>query len=141
MASSVGADVVPIGARDASEIESGMTKLAGFPNAGLIATSGASVIGNRDLILQLAARYRLPAVYNSRTYVDHGGLISYGADPVRNYRSAASYADRILKGEKPADLPVQAPDNYDLVVNLKTAKALGLELPATVVGRADEVIE
>jgi putative tryptophan/tyrosine transport system substrate-binding protein len=89
----------------------------------------------------LAARYRLPAVYANRTFVDHGGLISYGADVVRVYRSVAGYADRILKGEKPADLPVQAPNKYDLVVNLKTAKALGLELPATVVGRADEVIE
>jgi putative ABC transport system substrate-binding protein len=118
-----------------------MAKLARFPNAGLIATAGAAVIGNRDLILRLATRYRLPAVYYSRDFADYGGRISYGADVVKNYRSAAGYVDRILKGEKPADLPVQAPSKIDLVVNLKTAKALGLELPATVVARADEVIE
>jgi putative tryptophan/tyrosine transport system substrate-binding protein len=141
VAGSVGVDVVPISARDASEIESGMARLARFPNAGLIATAGAAVIGNRDLIIRLAVRYRFPAVYASRTYLDHGGLISYGADPIRNYRSAADYVDRILKGARPADLPVQAPNKYDLVVNLKTAKALGLELPATVIARADEVIE
>ena len=141
VAGSVGAEVVPIGLRDASEIESGVAKLAAIPNTGLIATVGAAVIGNRDLILRLATQYRLPAVYPSRTYVDHGGLISYGADPVKNYRSAAGYVDRILKGEKPADLPVQAPNKYDLVVNLKTAKSLGIGLPATLLARTDEVIE
>ena len=141
VAGSVGADVVPIGTRDASEIESGMAKLARSPDGGLIATSGAAVNGHRDLILRLAARYRLPAVYASKTFVDHGGLVSYGYDVFTNYRRAAGYVDRILKGEKPADLPVQAPNKYDLVVNLKAAKALGLELPATLVARADEVIE
>jgi ABC-type uncharacterized transport system substrate-binding protein len=141
VAGSVGADVVPIGTRDASEIESGMAKLARSPDGGLIATSGAAVNGHRDLILRLVARYRLPAVYASKTFVDHGGLVSYGYDVFTNYRRAAGYVDRILKGEKPADLPVQAPNKYDLVVNLKAAKALGLELPATLVARADEVIE
>jgi putative ABC transport system substrate-binding protein len=141
VAGSVGVDVIPINTRDAGEIESGIAKLARFPNGGLIATSGAAVNGHRDLIVQLAARHRLPAVYASKMFVDRGGLISYGTDVVTNYRRAAGYVDRILKGEKPADLPVQAPNKYDLVINLKAAKALGLELPATVVGRADEVIE
>jgi putative ABC transport system substrate-binding protein len=141
VAGSLGADIVPIGTRDADEVERGIAKLARSPNAGLIATSGAAVNGHRDLIIRLAARYRLPAVYATRMFADRGGLISYGADVVTNYRHAAGYVDRILKGEKPADLPVQAPNKYDLVVNLKAAKALGLELPATVVGRADEVIE
>jgi putative ABC transport system substrate-binding protein len=141
VAGSVGADVIPIGTRDAGEVESGIAKLASSPNGGLIATSGAAVNGHRALIIRLVARYRLPAVYASRAFVDHGGLISYAFDIVTNYRRAARYVDRILKGEKPADLPVQAPNKYDLVVNLKAAKALGLELPATVVGRADEVIE
>jgi putative ABC transport system substrate-binding protein len=141
VAGSLGVDVVPIGTRDADEIERGIAKLARSPNAGLIATSSAAVNGHRDLILRLAARYRLPAVYATRMFVDRGGLISYGADVVKNYRRAAGYVDRILKGEKPADLPVQAPNKYDLVVNLKAAKSIGLELAATVVGRADEVIE
>jgi putative ABC transport system substrate-binding protein len=141
VAGSLAVDVVPIGTRDDGEIERGIAKLARSPNAGLIATSSAAVNGHRDLIIGLAARYRLPAVYATRMFADRGGLISYGADVVANYRRAAEYVDRILKGEKPADLPVQAPNKYDLVVNLKAAKALGLELPATVVGRADEVIE
>jgi putative ABC transport system substrate-binding protein len=141
VAGSVGVDVVPISTRNAGEIENGIAKLARSPNGGLIATSGAAVNGHRDLIVQLAARHRLPAVYASKMFVDRGGLISYGPDVVANYRRAAGYVDRILKGEKPADLPVQAPDKYHLAVNLKVAKALGLELSATVVGRADEVIE
>ena len=141
VAGSVGVDIIPINTRNAGEIESGIAKLARSPNGGLIATSGAAVNGHRDLIVQLAARYRLPAVYAGRMFVDHGGMIAYGADVVTNYRRAAGYVDRILKGEKPADLPVQAPDKYDLVINLKAAKALGLELPANVVSRADEVIE
>ena len=141
VAASVGADVIPIGTRNAGEIENGIEKLARSPNGGLIGTFGATVNGHRDLIIALAARYRLPAVYGNRTFVYHGGLISYGSDTVASTRRAAGYVDRILKGEKPADLPVQAPNKYEIVVNLKAAKAIGLELPATVISRADEVIE
>jgi putative tryptophan/tyrosine transport system substrate-binding protein len=141
VAGSLGADIVPIGTRDAGEIESGITKLARSAHGGLIATFGAQVNGHRDLILGLAARYRLPAVYANRAFVEHGGLISYGSDTIASTRRAAGYVDRILKGERPADLPVQAPNKYEVVVNLKAAKAIGLELPVTVVSRADEVIE
>lgn len=141
VAGSFGADVIPIGTRDAGEIESGIAKLARMPNGGLIVTFGATVNGHRDLIIGLAARHRLPAVYANRIFVPRGGLISYGSDTVASARRAAGYVDRILKGEKPADLPVQAPNTYEVVVNLKTAKALGLELPTTVIARADEVIE
>jgi len=141
ISSSVGIDVVPISPRDAADLESGVVKVARSPNVGLITTSAAAVSAHRDLILKLAAQYRLPTIYPSRTFVDRGGLISYGADLIALSRLAAGYVDRILKGEKPADLPVQAPTRYDLVVNLKTAKALGLELPAGLLARADEVIE
>jgi putative ABC transport system substrate-binding protein len=141
VAGSFGVDIVPINTRDARDIESGIAKLASNPNAGLIATFGAAVNGHRDLILSLAAKHRLPAVYANRTFVYRGGLISYGADNIVSTRHAAGYVDRILKGEKPADLPVQAPNKYEIIVNLKTAKELGLELPATVISRADEVIE
>jgi putative ABC transport system substrate-binding protein len=141
VAGSLGIDVVPIGTRDDREIESGIAKIARSRNAGLLTTSGAAVSGHRDAIVRLAAQHRLPAVHGHRTWVDHGGLISYGPDLLALSRLAAGYVDRILKGEKPADLPVQAPTKYELVVNLKTAKALGLELPASVLGRADEVIE
>jgi putative ABC transport system substrate-binding protein len=141
VAGSLGADIVPIGTRDAGEIESGIAKLARSAQGGLIATFGAAVNGHRDLILGLAARYRLPAVYANRAFVEHGGLICYGSDTVASTRRAAGYVDRILKGERPADLPVQAPNKYEVVVNLKAAKAIGLELPATVISRADEVIE
>jgi putative tryptophan/tyrosine transport system substrate-binding protein len=141
VAGSFGVEVIPVGTRDANDVESGIAKLARSSNGGLIATFGAAVNGHRDLIIAAAARYRLPAVYANRTFVHHGGLISYGTDAITSSRRAASYVDRILKGEKPADLPVQAPNKYDVVVNLKTAKALGLELPATVISRADEVIE
>jgi len=110
-------------------------------NGGLIVARNGLLIARRDLIIELAARHRLPAVYPLRLFVADGGLISYGPDIVDQYRRAAGYVDRVLKGEKPADLPVQAPTKYELVINLKTAKALSLEVPATLLARADEVIE
>ena len=132
----------PIGVRSADEIERGIAMLARSANGGLIVVGPTSSVQlHRNLIIALAARHRLPAVYGSPVWSKTGGLISYGADPLDQYRRAASYVDRILKGEKPADLPVQAPTKYELVINLKTAKALGLEVPATLLGRADEVIE
>jgi putative tryptophan/tyrosine transport system substrate-binding protein len=141
VAASLGIDVVPIPAGDQREIETGIARIARFRNAGLVTTSNASVSGHRDIIIKLAAQYGLPAVHSHRTWVDHGGLISYGPDLLAISRLAVGYVDRILKGEKPADLPVQTPTRYELVVNLKTAKALGLELPASLLVRADEVIE
>jgi putative tryptophan/tyrosine transport system substrate-binding protein len=127
--------------RDADEIERGVTAFAREGNGGLIVTASGVAIVHRQLIMTLAARHKLPAVYFQRFFVEAGGLVSYGADPVDPHRRAAGYVDRILKGEKPADLPVQAPTKYELVINLKTAKALGLEMPPTVLARADEVIE
>ena len=142
VASSVGVDIVSISGRDEADLESGVARVvARSPNVGLITTVAAAVSAHHDLILKLAARYRLPTVYGNRSYVDRGGLVSYGADLIAISRLAAGYVDRILKGEKPADLPVQAPTKYVLVVNLKTAKALGLEIPSTVLARADAVIE
>lgn len=141
VAPSVGVDVSPIGLRDAAEIERGISALARFSNGGLIATASAATVFHRDLIIRLAARYKLPAVYSRRLYVADGGLISYGSDIRDQFRRAASYVDRILKGEKPADLPVQAPNKYELVVNLKTARTLGLTVPPTVLARADATIE
>jgi len=138
---SVAIEVSPINVGDAGEIERALTDFARSPNGGLIVTGSALAVVHRDLIIALAARYRLPAVYYDSYFVTAGGLISYGADNIEQYRLAASYVDRILKGEKPADLPVQAATKYDLVVNLKTAKALGLTIPGTVLSRADEVIE
>jgi len=137
----LGIELRPVGVRDAGEIERAITAFARESNGGLIVTGGAGVATNRGLITKLAARYRLPAIYAYRYYVVSGGLMSYGPDNIDQYRRAAGYVDRILKGEKPADLPVQAPTKYELVINLKTAKALGLDLPATVLTRADEVIE
>ena len=127
--------------RDAGEIERAVAAFARSANGGLIVTGSALAIVHRELIITLAARHRLPAVYSDRFFVTGGGLISYGPDSVDQYRRAAGYVDRILKGEKPADLPVQAPTKYELVINLKTAKALGLDVPPTLLARADEVIE
>jgi putative ABC transport system substrate-binding protein len=134
-------EVNPVNALDAAGIERGVAALARSSNGGLIVTSGAGPQVHRDLIVTLEARHKLPAVYPERSWVRIGGLISYGADQYDQYRRAAGYVDRILKGEKPADLPVQAPTKYETVLNLKTAKALGLDIPATVLARADEVIE
>lgn len=118
-----------------------VTAFARTANSGLIATSGAGMVRNRQLISELAARHKLPAVYSERFYAVAGGLISYGPDQVEQFRLAAGYVDRVLKGEKPADLPVQAPTKFETVVNLKTAKALGLEVPPSLLARADKVIE
>ena len=140
-APSVGVDVSAINMHDGAEIERAVTAFARRPNGGLILTASALAAIHRDLVVSLAARYKLPAVYITRYFVAGGGLVSYGPDFVDQYRRAAEYVDRILKGEKPADLPVQAPTKYELVINLKTAKALGLEVPTSLLARADEVIE
>jgi ABC-type uncharacterized transport system substrate-binding protein len=141
VAPSLGVELSPVDARDVPEIERAVAAFANSGNGGLIVTPSPVANRHRDLIATLAARHRLPAVYGSRQYVAAGGLISYGPDLIDQYRRAAGYVDRILKGEKPADLPVQAPTKYELVINLKTAKALGLDVPATLLARADEVIE
>jgi putative ABC transport system substrate-binding protein len=141
MAPSVGMELTPVGVSDGGEIERGVTAFARASNGGLIVTGNSLTIVHRELIIALAARHRLPAVYNLPLFAKDGGLISYGADSIDPYRRAAAYVDRVLKGEKPADLPVQAPTKYELVINLKAAKALGLDLPASVLARADEVIE
>jgi putative ABC transport system substrate-binding protein len=140
-ASSLGMEVSPINITDDSEIERAIFDFARSPNCGLIVTAAASAIARRDLIVSLAARYKLPAIYSAREYVSSGGLISYATDFTDQYRRAAGYVDRILKGARPADLPVQAPTKYELVINLKTAKSLGLAIPPAVLARADEVIE
>jgi ABC-type uncharacterized transport system substrate-binding protein len=140
MASPFGMELSPVEVRDAGEIERDISAFA-RGSGGLIVTVGGQVNVHRELIIALAARHKLPAVYNARYFVTGGGLISYGPDYVDQYRRAAGYVDRILKGEKPGELPVQTPTKYQLAINLKTAKALGLELPATLLGRADEVIE
>jgi len=134
-------EVSPLGAGDAGEIELGIAAFARGSNGGLIVLGSPVVLEHRNLIIKLAAQHRLPAVYTTRYFVTDGGLMSYGPDRIDLYRRAAGYVGRILKGEKPADLPVQAPTKYELVINLKTAKALGLDVPATLLARADEVIE
>jgi putative ABC transport system substrate-binding protein len=141
MAPSLRVEVIPINVRDVTEIERGVAAFASAPNGGLIVTTGAATQLQRDLIVMLAARHQLPTVYFERNFISAGGLISYGPDQMEQWRLAAGYVDRILKGEKPADLPVQAPTKFETVLNLKTAKALGLNIPATVLARADEVIE
>ncbi len=140
-ASSLGIELTPINVREATEIERSVTAFVRSGDGGLIATPSAAILAHRDLVTTLAARYKLPAVYYASFYVTGGGLASYGPDYVDQYRRAAEYVDRILRGERPADLPVQAPTKYELVINVKTAKALGLDLPPTVLARADKVIE
>jgi len=141
VAPSLGVELRAVNVRDADEIERSIAGFAQGSNGGLVVTGSAAAAAHRDLIVTLAARHRLPAVYNARLYGEIGGLVCYGADFLDQFRRAAGYADRILKGEKPADLPVQAPTKYELVINLKTAKALGLDVPSTLLARADEVIE
>jgi putative tryptophan/tyrosine transport system substrate-binding protein len=141
VASSQGMTVSPVSVRDAKEIESAIAAVARSTNGGLIVTGSASATVHRDLIVRLAAQLKIPAIYSDRFIVTRGGLISYGPDRIDQFRRAAGYVDRVLKGEKPADLPVQAPTKYELVVNLKTAKALGLTVPQTLLASADEVIE
>jgi putative tryptophan/tyrosine transport system substrate-binding protein len=141
VAPSFGVEVRPIDAREAPEIERAVTAFARSANGGLIVTGSALTAVHRDLIITLAAQHKLPAVYWERFFVTSGGLISYGPDSIDPHRRAAGYVDRILKGEKPEDLPVQAPAKYELAINLKTAKALGLAIPPSVLARADEVIE
>ena len=140
-APSLGLEVIPVNVRDANEIERGIAAFARKSNGGLVVSGSARVVAHRNLVIALAASHNLPAVYPQRFYVDAGGLISYGPDFVDQFRRAAGYVDRILKGEKPADLPVEAPTKYETVINLKTAKALGREVPPTLLARADEVIE
>ena len=141
VASALGVELRPVDMREAGEIERAVVEFAREPNGGLIAMSNAAVIRHRELIVSLAARHRLPAVYAYRSHVASGGLISYGPDNIDQFRRAAGYVDRILKGERPADLPVQAPTRFELVINLNTAKALGLDVPPMLLARADEVIE
>jgi putative tryptophan/tyrosine transport system substrate-binding protein len=139
--SALSVELRPVDVRNADEIERGITAVAREGNGGLIVTASGLAIVHRDLIITLAARHKLPAIYFQNYFVHAGGLVSYGPDPVEPHRQAAQYVDRILKGENPGDLPVQAPTKYQLTISLKTAKALGLEVPPTLLARADEVIE
>jgi putative tryptophan/tyrosine transport system substrate-binding protein len=141
VAPSVGLEVKPINMRNAAEIEGAIAAFARSPTGGLVVTSSSSALHYREHIIALAVRHKLPSVYYRRYFTTSGGLMSYGPDLADQYRRAAAYVDRILKGEKPADLPVQAPTKYELVINLKTANVLGIEVPATLLARADEVIE
>jgi len=140
-APSFGVEMIPIAADDAETIERGLTAFARTPNGGLIVVALPTTTMHRELIVKLAASHQLPAVYPSRVHAGEGGLVSFGPDTLNEYRSAAGYVDRILKGEKPADLPVQAPTKYELVINLKTAKLLGIEVPPTQLARSEDVIE
>jgi putative ABC transport system substrate-binding protein len=141
VARSFGVELSPLGGRDARELGNTVTEFARGSNCGLITIPVPMTVDNRGLIISLAARHRLPATYPLRFFVADGGLVSYGPDTINPYRQAAGYVDRILKGEKPADMPVQAPTKYELVINLKAAKALGLTVPPTLLARADKVIE
>jgi putative ABC transport system substrate-binding protein len=141
VAPSVGIEVSPIDLREPNQIESAIANFAQSPNGGLIVAASGVGATNINLIIATAARYKLPAVYIQRAFVAAGGLISYGPNFENQYRRAAAYVDRILRGEKPADLPVQAPSKYELIINLKTAKALGLTVPTSLLARADEIIE
>jgi putative ABC transport system substrate-binding protein len=140
-APSFGVELTPVGTRSAGEIERGITEFARAGNGGLVVPASAVASVHRDLIVMLAARNRLPAVYANHVFADAGGLISYGPDTAEQYRLAAGYVDRILKGEKPADLPVQAPTKFQTIVNLKAAKGIGIDVPPSLLARADEVIE
>jgi putative ABC transport system substrate-binding protein len=141
VAPALGVEIVPINVRDAGELERGVADFGRSGNGGLIPTSSALALRHRDLIITLAAEHKLPAIYWERFFVTNGGLMSYGPDLIDNYRRAAGYVDRILKGEKPGDLPVQTPTKYEMAINLKTAKALGLSVPLGMQQRADEIIE
>jgi putative ABC transport system substrate-binding protein len=141
VAPGLGVELSPVNLRDVDEIERDIAEFAGKPNGGMIVTAGGAGIRHRDVIIPLSARHRLPAIYANRFFVTGGGLISYGTHLPDQYRQAAGYVDRILKGDKPADLPVQAPTKFELVINLKSAKALGIDVPPTLLARADEVIE
>ena len=141
VASSLGVEVTPVNLRDVPEIERAVADFARTSNGGLIVTGSAVSNVHHKLIITLAARHKLPVIYFERSFVASGGLISYGSDYIDHYRRAAGYVDRILRGEKPADLPVQAPTKYELVINMKAARALGLDVPPTLLARADEVIE
>lgn len=141
VAPSFGVELTPLGGRDATDIERTVTEFARGSNCGLICAAAPLTLDNRDLIISLAARHRIPAAYPFRFFVSEGGLFSYGADPIDFYRQAADYVDRILRGQKPAELPVQTPTKYELAINLKTAKSIGLTVPPTLLARADEVIE
>ena len=141
VAPSLQMELTPVDVRDAGEIERGVTAFARSSTGGLIVTGSAAALGHRSLIIDLAARYRLPTIFPGRVWVTDGGLVSYGPDQIDPYRRAAEYVDRVLKGEKPANLPVQAPTKYELLINIKAAKALGLQVPPSLLARADEVIE
>ena len=141
VAPSLGLDVRPVNTTDVAEIERAILALARLGNGGLIGTVSAGTLVHRARIIALAAQHKLPAVFNRQIYAEEGGLISYGPNTIDQFRQVAAYIDRIFKGEKPADLPVQAPTKYEMVINLKTAKALGLAVPPSVLARADEVIE
>ena len=141
VAPALGVEITPMNVQDAGEIERGITALATMPNGGLIVTGSALAASHRDLLVTLAAKQNLPTVYYERLFVTAGGLVSYGPDVLDQYRRAADYVVRILKGEKPSELPVQAPTKYETVVNLKTARALGMNVPQSLIARADEVVE